>query len=260
MTEETYKTNPARRLLEILEAANNIPNLDASGAIVKTRTAWCRVFEIPEPGSEEALLQVLSRLVALRKLFNETESALRAITGINEDLFIRPVTCLEQVVNLNGLANGWGTYSSFLNVENMTRLQYAVHLLSQSATAEENEVPVNELKELLIEVDSLIESLLESLLPHDLKTSLITLLNDIRKAILEYRIRGAVVLKEALAESIGVLAVNKEALDQNKDSEDLQALGNMLIRIDKLYMFAMKMKPLLEAASNILPALASHIK
>ena len=76
----------------------------------------------------------------------------------------------------------------------------------------------------------------------------------------EYRVRGAAALKDALTESIGVLAANKQAIEDNKDSDEIQALGRMLVRIDKAYSFAMKMTPLLGAAANLFPAIANHIK
>ena len=251
---ETIKRNPASRLREILESALSMP------PAVHTRHAWCKVFEISDPDSEEALLEVQSRLLSLRKLFTDTESALREMPDLNESLFVAPLHRLSKVINLNGLHHGWNNYINHLKTTDMFSLNFIEDLLNRNVDSRENEIPPDEIKALLVDLQELYEAVAASSLPKELKVALLDLIQEMLRGVHEYRVRGAVALKDILAKSIGVVAANKEAIDENRDSEEIQALGRMLTRLDKAYSFAMKMQPVLQAAANLFPALTAHIK
>ncbi|HEY0077022.1 MAG TPA: hypothetical protein VGB73_00130 [Pyrinomonadaceae bacterium] len=249
MNDAELKRNPATRLYEILDSARR------QNPGEQTRGIWCKVFDIPDPKSESSLFAVLEHLIALRKLFAEVEAALRHIPNVNENLFIKPITRLAEIVDINGLHNTWAGYSTKIRGEDIIALKYAEDLLSQYPALQENEIPISEIQEILDELDILYESIATSELPQGLRESLLDLIQEMRNGIHEYRVRGASALHDILEKSIGVLAVNKEAIEENNTSEDVQALGRMLVRIDKLYSFALKMKPMLEATANILPRL-----
>lgn len=255
MTKRNVKRNPATRLREILAVALNVPE-----GTKPAREIWCQVFEIQNPGSEDALLEVQSRLLALRVLFADTESALRQIPGINEALFIDHLPRLARVININALHHKWGNYLGFLSNTDMFALQYSEDLLGRNSENQENEIPSDEIQEIVGELSKLYEAILASSLPSDLRDALLDLIHEMLRGVHEYRVRGAIALKESLTKSIGILAANKQAIDENKDSTDIQALARMLVRIDKAYAFAVRMQPLLQSAAHIFPALAAHIK
>ncbi|HEV7743750.1 MAG TPA: hypothetical protein VGO56_02025 [Pyrinomonadaceae bacterium] len=255
MTKINVKRNPATRLRHILSLAFNV--LDGNA---RTRESWCQVFEIPNVNSEKALLEVQSRLLSLRKLFEDTESDLRQIPDINEELFIKPLSRLARVIDINGLHQTWAHYRQFLDAHDMLALKYAEDRLTLEAESQENEISSDEIQEILSELTKLYESILASSLPLDLKNALLDLINEMLRGAHEYRVRGAIALKESLTKSIGILATNKQALDENRDSADVLALGRMLIRVDKAYAFAMRIQPLLQGAVNLFPALVAHIK
>ncbi|HVF51942.1 MAG TPA: hypothetical protein VNA19_17795 [Pyrinomonadaceae bacterium] len=250
MNDNETKVNSAQRLINILSAAINVQDHNQ-----QARTAWAEVFGIENPRTESGLLSVISRLVALKKVFAEVEEALRRIPNINEELFIAPVSRLANVASINSLTDSFSGYTRHLSQADMTALKFSEHQLSQYPEFNESQVPSKDLKDILIEVDNLIERILGSSLPEELRTSLLELLHEVRKGVLEYRIRGAVALRDTLTKSLGILAANKEDVEENKESDEVQSLGRMLVRIDKAYTFALKMKPMLEAAANILPRL-----
>jgi hypothetical protein len=254
MTNKVTKRNPATRLREILTLAKGGHTGDAA------RNIWCQVFQIHNPQSERALLEVQERLMALRKLFKDAETSLSKLPNVNEDLFVKPISRLAQVINLNGLHNTWANYSKYLSDNDMFSLRYGEDLLSQNLEAQENDIPNNEIQEILTELNSLHEAIKSSALPKDLKSVLLDLIQGMIKGVHEYQVRGAVALKDALIKSIGILVANKDAIEENKDSEEIQALSRTLDKIDMAYSFAMRMKPLLKAAAKIFPALTPHVE
>lgn len=253
MSKERTNRNPASRLHELLNIARQQAGTES------TRKAWCVVFDIDNPNHEQSLFRVLEYLVALRKLFREVENLLRQIPTVNESLFIEPIVRMSKVVNLNGLHLHWSNYLQLISTEDMHSLIYCEDLLSRHPELEENEIPPNDIQEILNELNSLYESITASALPENLKTVLLNLIRDMWNSIHEYRVRGASALHDALEKSVGVLAINREIVEENSTSEEVQTLGRMLIKIDKLYTFAKKAKPLLEAAGNILPDIMTRL-
>ncbi|MBD0370295.1 MAG: hypothetical protein ICV60_05630 [Pyrinomonadaceae bacterium] len=252
---EVIKRNPATKLFEVIDEARSY---DMG---VFTKDVWSGVFDMPdELDQDDVLFKVLESLVALRKLFNETINSLHQIPDINEELFIEPIRRLARIVDLHGLHKEWGDYKKYILPQDMHSLKYCEFLLSRHTEYQENIVPDEELKAILKGLNELYESVIASSLPSELKQSILTLIQDIRQAIHLYRINGAEALREALTKSMGVIIANKDSFEENKDASEVQSLMNMLVRIDKLYTFAIKMKPVLEAAANIIPALAAHIK
>ena len=253
MTDKKQERNPATKLLTILNATRATNQ-------TRTRLVWGEVFNIDEPSSEEGLFKILAHLVALRGVFNETVMSLRQIATVDEELFIKPVIRLMRIVDLNGLHNPWSQYSAFLSGGDLFSLKYCENLISNHAEGQENEVPDEELQDILNDLNSLYESVIASSLPQTLKQSILDLIQEIRQAIHLYRVKGAEAFREAMTKSMGIIVANKDAFEENKDSSDVKSIMNMLVRIDKWYTFAVKMKPMLEAAANIIPALAAHIK
>lgn len=256
MTDDAQKRNPASRLIDILGRARNVK--PETG--VTPRAAWCSVFDISNVDSDEALFSVLECLVALRRLFNETVDLLKQAHNIDEELFVTPVERLARVVDLNKLHADWEDYWRYIHPTDIHSLHYCEHFLAGHPEQQENEIPDAELQEILSEINNLYESIMALSLPIELKKTLLDLIQEIRKAIHLYRVNGAEAFRDALTRSMGIIVANKETLEENKEVGEVQSLMNMLVRIDKMYTFAMKVKPLLEAAANIVPALAAHIK
>ncbi len=253
MSEERTHRNPASRLYEFLDVARRRPSGESA------RTVWCHVFNIPNPDNEESLFQVLEHLVALRNLFEEVERSLRQIPDVNESLFIDPVIRMSRVIDLNGLHKDWISYQNRISGTDMHSLTFCGDLLSRHSELQETEIPQGEIEEILNDLNALYESIAASELPKNLKTQLLDLIRDMWNSIHEYRVRGASALHDALEKSVGVLAVNREAMEENNASEDVQMLGRILIKIDKLYTFAKKTRPLLEAAGSVLPDIMTRL-
>jgi hypothetical protein len=252
MSQTNQKNNPASRLLVILNAARRVNGASSC------RRAWGEVFGISEIDTEDGLIIVISRLVALRKLFNETESVLRSIPNLNEELFISPIPRLAKVVSWNSLTDTFSTYQNHLNVADMTALKFAENQLSLYEEFTENSIPADELQSIINDINGLYESIINSGLPAELKESLLDLLQEIRRGIHEYRIRGYVALREALTKSVGVIAANRESIEENSNEPEIISLRSVLEKLDGMATFATnkKRKPLLEAAAGIIPLLA----
>ena len=257
MTTISNATNPATRLNKILLAAREINSRHhVTSEPISFKNAWCLVFQIEDPDSDKALVEVMHRLLELRKLFSDTENAIKLVENASEDLFVAPIRQTGGVVsNLNVLYQPWSQYAHYLSDKNLTALTFVEHALALNAVAVETEIPDEEIKSILDEVDGLYEQILESALPSDLKRDLLDLLEEFEQSMEEYRIRGAVRIKQAIAKSIGVLATNKEAVAENNDSDEIKKLSAIISQIDNAYSGATKMQSLMQVASGVLPAL-----
>jgi hypothetical protein len=185
---------------------------------------------------------------------------LAASSLINEELFIEPVARLSQIIDLNRLDREWSEIVGAQQWEVLRSLKYVEDIIGQNLNNQENEISADEIHAILQEINELYKAIFASLLPSDLKSTLLDLLHQMLRDVHEYRIRGAAALRDLLTRSIGVVAANKEAIEANKDTPEIQSFARTLARIDAAYAFAMKMQPLLQAAANIFPALAAHIK
>jgi hypothetical protein len=248
------KRNPASRLHQILKAAWG------SSREMPARHVWCGVFGISDPDSETALFEVQSRLLALRKLFSDTQSSLASIPNVNKELYIEPVRRLSNIIDFNRLHHSFSTIVTGIDPNDLIALVYASDLIRQNQDAQENEISSDEIQEIVVELNDLYERVLVSALPPNLKEALLDLLQQMLRDIHEYRVRGAAALRDLLARSIAFAVANKDELDANKDAAEIQALVHTLGKIDKAYTFAMRMQPLLQSAANIFPLLAAHIK
>jgi hypothetical protein len=258
MSQDKILTNPASRLRIIL---NKVAKAKQGSSLF----VWGEVFGILGVDNEAGVIDVTLQLNALRELFNETIFALREIPNLNEELFITPIKNLSRIFDWEThsksytryLVNSFETYKPFLYEPDLRALDFAEDVIARSEQFSEKLIPENEIKEILDALSNLYDSINSSTLPIELKDSLLELVIEMRQSISEYNIRGAKALYRALTKSVGVIAVNKEAIEENKENPAIQDLINLIHRIEDANNTATNNKwtPLLSAASGILPSI-----
>ena len=259
MNNEIDKSNPASRLQEILVKAQSVSHEIAVNNPMTVRVAWCQVFKIEQPNSEEALVEVISRLIELRELIRDVEIALLQTENLNRDLYTKPILGLKSIVNLNELSNTWSVSYTIIT-RNLVPLNFIEDQLSHYSQYNENKIPNDEIQEILKDINELYESVISSSLPTELKEFLLDALEKLRQGIHEYRIRGVVRLREAVGETVGIMYANREIIEPNKDLSEFEALAKILVRIEKGITFVSKNYGLLEAGSKVIAALIGHVQ
>jgi len=224
--------NPAGRLHGILSAAlpcrNNKP----------AREAWASVFRI-EPTATGDLLYLLAQLIGLLQL---TRQRIEQIDQLDRDLYFQPIKKLEKAFATMNLDVPWNNFKSNIDDATMVGLAFCSDTLSKYHSEELIEKEV--LEDLLTDVESLVQTVLASTLTPELKTVLVENLENIRRAILEYRIRGADGLLRALETSVGALVRHRDDLKRSKDSESVSGFWKFLTKLDRIATTAMKAKQL----------------
>ncbi|MBI5892781.1 MAG: hypothetical protein HZB79_03860 [Deltaproteobacteria bacterium] len=178
--------NPAGRLYAILNEAKNMSHN------ISTRDVWLKVFKI-ESKSQTELFRTLT---SLQELMDEIKEQLNEADDINKDLYIKYLPNIERVIRVTNLDTSWNSYRESLSDVAMYNLAHCAEILSSRYG--ESTIEEQELFKLKDEIDTLYEIVRTGSLNKELKIIILDQLEIIRRAIHEYRIRGAKGLHKAL--------------------------------------------------------------
>lgn len=206
--------NPAGRLLNILLSVR------AEKDNVPVKQVWAKEFGL-SPDDTGSVLFMVAELIALIK---NSQEAIQKIEDINHTIYLKPFRNIEKAFAVSNLENNWSSFKNHITSDTIVGLQFCSDTLSRKIG--ESEIPQEQLDKLLVEVESLLVTLINSNYPEDFKVFLVDNLENIRKAILTYRIRGAVELKKVLENSIGTICMHHEQIvEHNKFSSDDKTLS-----------------------------------
>lgn len=222
---EPPKTNPAGRLYHLLSDAVTKNNNRTFGEV------WADVFGI-DPEDRGRLLVMLSHLI------RQIEEGKRAVRSnpelLRQELHLKPFEKLTKafsVMNLDGKWKGWK--KSHLPDETVSDLEWCAEGLKQ--VYPEGEIDRGELTKLREEVEDLISKVREADIAEDLKAVIIDGLEHVRRAIVEYDLRGVDGLVQALKQNIGIIYLHKKELGAGgKVSEFLEEWAGRLASLKLL--------------------------
>ncbi len=236
--------NPAGRLFKILSEAK------ARNDSLPSRLVWANILKI-DPTDISTILLNISELINLIHL---TKNAIQKIDGINHEIYLKPFTKLEGAFASTNFEIGWSSFRGQLDDATMVALQFCSDTLSRQIS--ENEISKEELDALLKEVNELLSMIIKSNLPEEIKSFLIDNLENIRRAIITYRIRGALSLKYVLESNIGSFYFHREQIDKVIKSGDGATIFPVFFRVvdklNKLVSFAINTKKLASPMINLL--------
>ena len=228
--------NPAERLLKILNTA--ILGKDN----LSIKQVWANTFEL-DPNDTSSLLMSVAELINLVRL---TKDAIQKIEGIDHKIHLQPFNKIEKALAITNLEASWQSFKVHLDDATMVALQFCSDTLSRQV--QEIEIPKEKLDKLLQEVNALLAKVVDSELPGEVTDILIDNLENIRRAILTYRIRGATALKHALERGIGSLffhqATLREEYESNQGKVIFSDFFNVIDRLKNLVSFALQTKKL----------------
>lgn len=231
------ESNPAGRLHKILSSAQ--ATLTQTGTESTALNVWARVFEVAEQEAHElpTHVSVISGLLQLRRLIEETVDRLREIEGLPERYF-RPFERIRAVPtqSLTALTSDIAGTIRTITEGDMTVLEFCSERLEERHA--EPIIDENELSEILQDVSSLFEQVTTSSLDSELTTFILDGLESIRRGIFEYKIRGPQRLKEVLAEIIGNLAMNHDIVRAAGNDETVGRFEKVFYRLAAAVSFA----------------------
>jgi hypothetical protein len=207
--------NPAGRLYEILNAARSMP------ATHRVGRAWAEVFDV-EPND---IRSIYALLVESMDLADRAKKSVQQLP-VDHDLYLRWVPNVERVLTYPQLAVKWAQLQPHLDEVTMNQLEYCSELLSQRM--EEKAISDEDLSKLQMEVETLLDKVLNANLPQDLAAVVTQKLEDIRQAILAYRITGNEGLRRAVENGLGAIVLSCERLPEIQDEEQKRILRDVI--------------------------------
>jgi hypothetical protein len=226
MTEEIVEeqnvptNNPAGRLYEILAKAMEIGGL-AKGPgrnldLPYERQAFVvltKALEIDDPNSSE----LFDGITKLFGLVNNTELAIDNLQNVNTELYLRAINEVKEAFNsLNyNLTQDWLLIANKIDKSTLEKLEFCADALSR----QQGEIVLNneELNELFDEVRTLFEKVLDADLDKDIKSFMLEKLQDIDRAIINYKFQGSKGLIQAIESTIGATVLDEKLRTQKEN-------------------------------------------
>lgn len=184
--------NPAGRLYQILSEVTKQRNDHES-----MQTVWARIFGLEESNAEE----IFRAYVELLRLLKTAREAVEQLPDIDPNLYVKPFERLERAFTVSSITTNLGSFKRHLTEGTMTALQFCAHALGK--VSDEPEVSQATLRKLREQVEALISEVLSTELQYEIRVFLVERLEEIRRAIIYYRINGTRGLRKALETTIG---------------------------------------------------------
>jgi hypothetical protein len=211
--------NPAGRLYKILL------DLKSKQPPLSMRVVWADVFGI-EPGN---IINIYSHLIRLQELVNEVDKSIR-LQDVDHEIFLQHLPKVRAILTLTNLDTPLSNVSTNLSESVLLALQFCSDKLSKACP--ERTPSEKEIKELLVEISQLAEHILNSHINKNLKEILSELVESMRQAVAEYRIRGGVGLRQELFYILERLQRTIPLLEKDKDNLLVKKFWEVLSRYD----------------------------
>lgn len=208
--------NPAGRLYEVLNKVRKRSD-DVSIA-----TVWAGYFNV----SLKDTTAIYVHLVELMNLVDRARRDIQQLQDVDHDIYLQPFENIEQALNYANLSEYWRQVKQYLDDTTMLALKFCSDALS--IRIGEKIISDEQLTELQTKVESLLNEVLESTLLEELKDVLIQKLEEIRQAILAYRIMGREGLRRALESSLGAMFLYREDIQEVQDEKQKRTLRDVL--------------------------------
>lgn len=226
------KISSAERLLKLL---TSVQRKEGNRAI---KDIWAQEFAI-DASDLESLLYVHADIIQLVK---EVKEDIRSLEDVDQELYLTHVNKIEQGLHSTHYFGAWNTFKPYIDEPTIVGLRFVADTLSNRIG--EEVIPQKMLKELLKDVNELQESVLKNGLPDSLRDLIVSGLEDIRRAILTYKLKGAKGLKKALEQSAGSLFTNYSLVKEHINKKPTKDFMGILDKAQKIVVFALKAKEL----------------
>lgn len=206
------KNNPTGRLHGLMVLARTCADNQSS------RKVWAQVFQC-EPQDTSAILLGLAALI---NLVAQAKAATETHVIRNKELFLEPFPKLEAMLSKINLDVSWQSSRAFLDDRTISCLEFGDHELTQhfGTTA----LNADLISQFLKDLDQLIQQCVDADIPADLKKLFCKNLEDLRRALLAYRISGAAGLQEELDRVAGSFARHGQLIEQAVKDEEPRKL------------------------------------
>jgi hypothetical protein len=231
--------NPVSRLHEILSQLFEINS---------TQSMIIEKLDLFQNNSQEVDFCIFEQVAQIIDLALQAQQAIKSIDHLNNDLYLAPLADIKDKFTYINLHESLNAFKSRLKSDTMTRLSYCADALSRESN--EKVLEPDEILELLNSINTLQEKLLKSEINDFLKSVFLEKLEEIRLALINYKVHGIKGLRRPLESSVGALILYQEDIKlQDVSSKDFW---------EELMKFLTKVNTLVSLGNNI-PLLGGKI-
>ncbi|MFJ5564810.1 hypothetical protein [Lysinibacillus xylanilyticus] len=238
--------NPAYKLHSILSDAYSRCGMDGSSR--NFSKTWANVFDI----DEQDISALLNSINSLLNLVIKTKEYIQNNEFLNDEMnnrFLREIELSLSELNFDGSMR---TFKSNINSETLTALKYIAKHMDLIYKFDNQNINDQDIKNLIREIDELIESITQSSLQEEVKLLLFKNLNLIREALFTYKISGAEGIQTALEQTIGSLFINNKSVIQVSKDENVKGLFNIIDKLNSILSTGVSIKDLLGPVFSLL--------
>jgi hypothetical protein len=217
----TKSDNPAGRLYTLqLGVKSQPPNS-------QMRTAWAAALGLPDSD----VISIYSNLVRLNDSLSDIEKDI-GLQDVDTEIYLQHLPKLRQLLSLSNLDVTLASQIGLLNEGVLMTLQFCSERLSK--TCPEKVPSEQEMFDLVQDISDLAAKLEKSDINKILKITLSELLESMRQAIAEYRIRGGRGLRQELFYVLERLQRTIPLLNENKDVAEVKSFWGIVEKYDTL--------------------------
>jgi hypothetical protein len=231
--------NPAGRLHSLLVTLKTIsPN-------TSIREAWATAFELPPTD----VIGIYSNLVRLNDSLADIERDI-GLQDVDTDIFLQHMPQLRQLLSVANLEAPLKSHLILLSEGVLMTLQFCSERLSKSCP---ETVPDKQtMDELAADMFDLAQKLQQADINKLLKTTLSELLESMRQAIGEYKIRGGRGLRQELFHILERLQRTIPIFNENKDAPEVRSFWTLVERYDTLTSICVNAPAVIASARTML--------
>jgi hypothetical protein len=217
------------------------------------RQAWTSEFNLAIDDLP-SLFFILSQVV---QSLREIRAKVQTMNTMNPEIICAPLETLESAICFPNLDASIGSILGVYGPRAQMALEMASSYFDKANI--DPHATQDDLKKIEQDLGDLTSFVTEGDIDPELRQIMLDLLECIRRALAEYRIRGNSSLRQVLDQSLGrLMREYKESYKSSKDAATvIQRFGQLLTLIDKAVSIAKNAKPILEYMTTFIPYLTS---
>jgi hypothetical protein len=215
--------NPAAKLYSLLENAQRKGN-------DQCRTVWATVFDIDKSDTSA----LFSKYHSLLELYFSTKRLIKENDRLNNDRNNKYMNIIGQALGSFSLTNSNSQFSGLLTSEVMTALHYISENISLVYDLPDSVANEDEMKEILVDIETLISNITNSQLPPDVKQILVKNLFMIKESLHSYFITGIEGIRESLERTIGSVIMNNTVIAPEAANENVKGFYQIMIKVNEI--------------------------
>lgn len=216
-------TNPARRLHALLESGRSG---GVSAQNIGMMDGLSRMFALANSNESE----IYTKLATFLRLLGTVERRCNAASDKKANQFLYAIGSVQKAFKSFNPGAPWNSVMSNISQSDMALLYLAADYFD--GLNEEALIDGQTLKEINDVATALIEEISSGNLDERLKVIILDQLDAIRRAVEDYKIRGAEGLKKALAESSGMVILEWGIFAKNEGNTSVKKFWDILTKIN----------------------------